>query len=298
MTQLYTFDQYRTDPGSPDGFAPVTDGDVGTTGVLLNKAYADDARDQEKVSRVFRAGGDLLDIVHEIVNHGSTEQRFTLLLRSDREPGFETCHRRDDVTGANYVSLEDMYEHADGIHNIRDVSIGASERMQLVMRLRVPKEASPGEIKTESWISGSDRMKSVRVQITDEADAVIVTNRSRLFGMCGDVPEAEASECVSDVSDLLEKLFAISDKDEGSVGEVQAVVYYADRDDESGKIRDWDNTDCVSLYGEDNCGYLDKINRNPGEYKTGAHRDKIQANRDKGKPNEVANILDGLITHF
>jgi hypothetical protein len=222
--------------------------------VKLDNMYVDDAGDKDIL--VNKAKGDLIEVVHSIINNETTAQNVTLTTTVPDDWIFKFWYYRLDSKGTNYSKHEDKHQDlGNGVHQIEVGHLTGPEIHQIGIRFQIPESVSSQDVSISSQISLEDGVplvanSSTKASIVSSAQAIIVTNRDNLYGIYQDTN--------GKTTELLKTLFSIADGKES--GEVKSVVYYADWYDED--IRDWDNQD---------------------------------ANLYDGTPNDVADDLDSLV---
>ena len=186
---------------------------------------------------VYKAPGDIIDIVASVTNEGETEQDVNVIINITPYSYFNLVDSfiRDNFTDIDEEPI-DCVELGNSRYSILIENLEPDAEKQVVFRLNISEYAPParykvgGEARVEGELYGSDLET---FDIVDNIPAIIVTNRHLLYKKYGYELKSQNPDSVKDVKSLLKYLYEVADGKDS--GEKRCIVYYVDHYNETAK---------------------------------------------------------------
>jgi len=202
---------------------------------------------------VYKAPGDIIDIVASVTNEGETEQDVNVTINITPYSYFNLV---DSFIRDNFIDVDeepiDCVELGNSRYSILIKDLEPDAEKQVVFRLNISEYAPParykvgGEARVEGELYGSDLET---FDIVDNIRTIIVTNRYLLYKKYGYELKSQNPDSVKDVKSLLKYLYEVADGEDSK--EKRCIVYYVDHYNETAKNWNQDISDTDYDAGED-----------------------------------------------
>jgi len=224
---------------------------------------------------VYKAPGDIIDIVASVTNEGETEQDVNVTINITPYSYFNLVDSfiRDNFTDIDEEPI-DCVELGNSRYSILIENLEPDAEKQVVFRLNISEYAPParykvgGEARVEGELYGSDLET---FDIVDNIAGIIVTNRYLLYKKYGYELKSQNPDSVKDVKSLLKYLYEVADGEDS--GERRCIIYYVDHYDFGEDIdEDGDTYDILNWDPWNDINY-------DGNWKNNNYEEERQLNR-------------------
>ena len=192
---------------------------------------------------VYKAPGDVIDIVAGVTNKGTTKQDVDVTINITPHSYFDlvTTFSRDNFTALEEEPI-DCVEQGNSRYSVRIEDLESDAEKQVVFRLDISENAPParykvsGEARVGGELYGSDL---VTFDVVDNVPGIIVTNRHLLYKKYGHDLKSQNPDSVKDVKSLLKYLYEVADGEDS--GEKRCIIYSVGHYNET--LKNWNASD-------------------------------------------------------